>query len=226
MSVRSHSRGSPAASSIRLALRTSSIVATRSASFVRWVLRWFGSRRLSSALRLSAISVMPFMMRFQGPPRAEALNHTPIRQVNNLLAELIDGKLTELKNPEILLTFYVDYIIDYLANTPEFLKAVNRGKTPGKRKLLIQWAKPRSRILSTARLYWHQSRLCRLGKTRFRSSSCFCFGVSRLSTSILPTTGKRAHNLPRISKRCQPLEGARVFAPVTFCCGSPTRIEE
>src|SRR3954453_15446440 len=93
MSVRSHSRGSPAASSIRLALRTSSIVATRSASFVRWVLRWFGSRRLSSVLRLSAISVMPFMMRFQGPPRAEALNHTPIHQVNNLLAELIDGKL-------------------------------------------------------------------------------------------------------------------------------------
>src|SRR3954453_21847603 len=92
MSVRSHSRGSPAASSIRLALRTSSIVATRSASFVRWVLRWFGSRRLSSVLRLSAISVMPFMMRFQGPPRAEALNHTPIHQVNNLLAELIDGK--------------------------------------------------------------------------------------------------------------------------------------
>src|SRR3954470_6304266 len=92
MSVRSASRGSPAASSIRLALRTSSIVATRSASFVRWVLRCFGSRRLSSALRLSAISLMPFMMHFQGPPRAEALNHTPIRQVNNLLAELIDGK--------------------------------------------------------------------------------------------------------------------------------------
>src|SRR4051794_15307411 len=88
MSVRSHSRGSPAASSIRLALRTSSIVATRSASFVRWVSRWFGSRRLSSVLRLSAISVMPFMMRFQGPPRAEALNHTPIHQVNNLLARL------------------------------------------------------------------------------------------------------------------------------------------
>src|SRR3954464_4311557 len=81
----------------------------------------------------------------------------------------------------------------------------NRGKTPGKRKLLIQWAKARSRILSTARLCWHQSRVCRLGKTRFRSSSCFCFGVSRLSTSILPTTGKRAHNLPRISKRCHPL---------------------
>src|SRR3954452_25104083 len=98
MTVRSHSRGSPAANSIRLALRTSSIVATRSASFVRWVFRWFGSRRLSSVLRLSAISVMPFMMRFQGPPRAEALNHTPIHQVNNLLAELIDGKVSRTQH--------------------------------------------------------------------------------------------------------------------------------
>jgi hypothetical protein len=38
------------------------------------------------------------MMHFQGPPRAEALNHTPIRQVNNLLAELIDGKDHEVKS--------------------------------------------------------------------------------------------------------------------------------
>ena len=37
-------------------------------------------------------------MRFQGPPRAEALNHTPIHQVNNLLAELIDGKDHTVKN--------------------------------------------------------------------------------------------------------------------------------
>jgi hypothetical protein len=37
------------------------------------------------------------MMHFQGPPRAEALNHTPIRQVNNLLAELIDGKIDRPK---------------------------------------------------------------------------------------------------------------------------------
>ena len=37
MSVRSASRGSPAASSIRLALRTSSIVETNSANFVRWL---------------------------------------------------------------------------------------------------------------------------------------------------------------------------------------------
>src|SRR3954447_21938975 len=92
MSVRSASRGSPAAKSIRLALRTSSIVATRRASFVRWVLRCFGRRRLSSSPKLPAISVMPSMMRFQVPPRADPLNHTPIRHVNNLLLKLIYGK--------------------------------------------------------------------------------------------------------------------------------------
>src|SRR3954468_11673367 len=92
MSVRSASRGSPAAKSIRLALRTSSIVATRRASFVRWVLRCFGRRRLSSSPKLPAISLMPSMMRFQVPPRADSLNHKPIRHVNNLLLILIDGK--------------------------------------------------------------------------------------------------------------------------------------
>src|SRR3954447_23539853 len=94
MSVRSASRGSPAAKSIRLALRTSSIVATRKASFVRWVLRCFGRRRLSSSPKLPAISLMPSMMRFQVPPRADSLNHTPTRHVNNLLLKLIDGKIT------------------------------------------------------------------------------------------------------------------------------------
>src|SRR3954453_22180498 len=104
MSVRSASRGSPAARSIRLALRTSSIVATSSASFTRCVLRCFGRRCLSSALRLAAISVMPFIVRFQDPPRADALNHTPIRYVNNVLSELMDGKVTpvHLKDPLIL----------------------------------------------------------------------------------------------------------------------------
>src|SRR3954453_15616219 len=96
MSVRSASRGSPAASSIRLALRTSSIVATRRASFVRWVLRCFGRRRLSSSPKLPAISVMPSMMRFQGPPRADSLNHTPTRHVNNLLLKLIGGKIESI----------------------------------------------------------------------------------------------------------------------------------
>jgi hypothetical protein len=35
---------------------------------------------------------MPFMMRFQGPPRAESLNHTLIPHVNSLPSKLIDGK--------------------------------------------------------------------------------------------------------------------------------------
>jgi hypothetical protein len=42
-----------------------------------------------------------------------------------------------------------------------------RGKTPGKLKPLIQWAKPRSRILSMLGLCHYQIRLYRLGKTRF-----------------------------------------------------------
>src|SRR3954453_7106301 len=95
MSVRSASRGSPAAKSIRLALRTSSIVATRRASFVRWVLRCFGRGRLSSSPKLPAISLRPSMMRFQVPPRADSLNHKPIRHVNNLLLKLIDGKVAD-----------------------------------------------------------------------------------------------------------------------------------
>src|SRR3712207_2704876 len=92
MSVRSASRGSPAAKSIRLALRTSSSVETRSASFVR--LRCFGRRCLSSQPTLSAISLMPFIMWFQGPPGGEPLNHTPLPHVNSLSSKPIDGKAT------------------------------------------------------------------------------------------------------------------------------------
>jgi hypothetical protein len=33
------------------------------------------------------------MMRFQVPPRADSLNHTPTRHVNNLPLKLIDGKM-------------------------------------------------------------------------------------------------------------------------------------
>src|SRR3954468_15581765 len=100
MSVRSASRGSPAAKSIRLALRTFSIVETNSASFVRWVLRCFGRRRLSSEPRLSAISLMPVMMRFQVPSRAQSLNHKQIPQVNSLASKLMDGKGAD--NGEVL----------------------------------------------------------------------------------------------------------------------------
>jgi hypothetical protein len=45
---------------------------------------------------LSAISLMPFMMRFQSPPRADSLNHTPVPHVNNLPSELIGGKRSHI----------------------------------------------------------------------------------------------------------------------------------
>src|SRR4051795_12239845 len=112
--VRSASRGSPAASSIRLALRTSSIVATRRASFVRWVLRCFGRRRLSSAPKPSAISLMPSIMRFQEPPKAESLNHTSIPHVNNLPAELIGGK----RDASLYETDVLEHPVDLLLILP------------------------------------------------------------------------------------------------------------
>src|SRR4051812_8953783 len=87
MSVRSAARGNPAAKSIRLALRTSSIVATSSANFSRCVLRWLGSRRLRSALMLSAIRVRPSTIQVLGPLKAKSLNHTPTPAVNPDLPE-------------------------------------------------------------------------------------------------------------------------------------------
>src|SRR3954463_7468456 len=90
MSVRSAARGNPAAKSIRFALRTSSIVATSSANFSRCVLRWLGSRRLRSALMLSAIRVRPSTTQVLGPLKAKSLNQTPTPAVNPDLSE-IDG---------------------------------------------------------------------------------------------------------------------------------------
>src|SRR3954449_3673255 len=87
MSVRSAARGNPAAKSIRFALRTSSIVATSSANFSRCVLRWLGSRRLRSALMLSAIRVRPSTTQVLGPLKAKSLNHTPTPAVNPDLSE-------------------------------------------------------------------------------------------------------------------------------------------
>src|SRR6185503_16253968 len=59
MSQRSDSRGSPAAISTRLALRTCSMVATRTANLSRCVLRCRGSRRANSALIPSAQTAIP-----------------------------------------------------------------------------------------------------------------------------------------------------------------------
>src|SRR4051812_24977383 len=96
MSVRSAARGNPAAKSIRFALRTSSIVATSSANFSRCVLRWLGSRRLRSALTLSAIRVRPSTTQVLGPLKAKSFNHTPTPAVNPDLSET-DGWQVQLR---------------------------------------------------------------------------------------------------------------------------------
>src|SRR3954447_2221644 len=98
MSVRSAARGNPAAKSIRFALRTSSIVATSSANFSRCVLRWLGSRRLRSALMLSAIRVMPSTIQVLGPLKAKSLNHTPTPAVNPDLPETDGWQVAHLYN--------------------------------------------------------------------------------------------------------------------------------
>src|SRR4051794_18255250 len=59
MSIRPGSRGRAAASAIRLALRSLSMVATRSARFSRCVLRCQGSRSPSTALMLRAACSIP-----------------------------------------------------------------------------------------------------------------------------------------------------------------------
>jgi hypothetical protein len=59
MSGRSAGRGSAAASAIRLALRSLSIVATSSASLRRGVWRCFGSRRANSASIAAATAAIP-----------------------------------------------------------------------------------------------------------------------------------------------------------------------
>src|SRR3954453_19562597 len=59
MSIRPGSRGRAAASDIRLALRSLSMVATRSARFSRCVLRCQGSRSPSTALMLRAACSIP-----------------------------------------------------------------------------------------------------------------------------------------------------------------------
>jgi hypothetical protein len=41
-------------------------------------------------------------MRFQEPPKAESLNHISIPHVNNLPAELIDGKAINVSQPPVL----------------------------------------------------------------------------------------------------------------------------
>jgi hypothetical protein len=55
------------------------------------------------------------MMRFQSPPRADSLNHTPVPHVNNLPSELIGGKirLDDLSCQFFCYYFVMLYIIYY-----------------------------------------------------------------------------------------------------------------
>src|SRR6201988_920333 len=100
MSQRSDSRGSPAANSTRLALRTCSMVATRTASLSRCVLRCFGSRFASSALMPSVQTTIPFtwaMARSHVRANTESLHHTQLRPVNSSSQKLMDGEEQDLK---------------------------------------------------------------------------------------------------------------------------------
>src|SRR6201987_313963 len=98
MSQRSHSRGSPAANSPRLALPTGSRVATRPASLSRCVLRCFGSRFASSALMPSVQTTIPFtcaMARSHVRANTELLHHTspqPVKPFSRKLMDVEDGK--------------------------------------------------------------------------------------------------------------------------------------
>src|ERR1700757_5034879 len=98
MSQRSDSRGSPAANSTRLALRTCSMVATRTASLSRCVLRCFGSRFASSALMPSVQTTIPFtwaMARSHVRANTESLHHTQLRPVNSSSQKLMDGEVVD-----------------------------------------------------------------------------------------------------------------------------------
>ena len=78
---------------------------------------------------LSAISLMPFMMRFQGPPRAEPLNHTPIPHVNNLPAKLIDGKMDDFKKTKSYI-FHVRFNFGRSDDMKRFKEEYIQGKPP------------------------------------------------------------------------------------------------
>src|ERR1700748_1258121 len=93
MSQRSDSRGSPAANSTRLALRTCSMVATRTASLSRCVLRGLGSGFASSALMPSVQTTIPFtcaMARSHVRANTESLHHTSLQPVKPFSRKLMD----------------------------------------------------------------------------------------------------------------------------------------
>src|SRR4051812_41920094 len=93
ISQRSDARGSPAATSTRLALRTCSMVATRTANLSRCVLRCRGSRWANSALIPSAQTAIPLTC-VTAPSHAGnhtgSVHHTQLQPVN-LSSRKTDG---------------------------------------------------------------------------------------------------------------------------------------
>src|ERR1700753_1641264 len=71
------------------------MVATRTASLSRCVLRCFGSRFASSALMPSVQTTIPFtwaMARSHVRANTESLHHTQLRPVNSSSQKLMDGE--------------------------------------------------------------------------------------------------------------------------------------
>src|SRR4051812_13951796 len=95
MPTRSAGRGSAAARSIRLALRSLSTVATKSASLPRRVLRWRGSRRRNSASIPAAITPIPLI----APPSSAHRRAASTTFLLEPQPKLMDGKV---KNPRAL----------------------------------------------------------------------------------------------------------------------------
>src|SRR3954447_14995090 len=92
MSVRSAGRGRAAAKSIRLALRSPSIVATSRASLPRWVFRCRGSRRASSASIPTASRSIPPI-----PIPAQPITGRGQHARSIPSTKLMDGKIKQAK---------------------------------------------------------------------------------------------------------------------------------
>src|SRR4051794_14928458 len=99
ISQRSDARGNPAAISTRLALRTCSMVVTRTANLSRCVLRWRGSRRANSALIPSAQTAIPLTCvtaRSHAGNHTASVHHTQLQPVNHHHGKLMDGEVLEV----------------------------------------------------------------------------------------------------------------------------------
>src|ERR1700744_4321764 len=128
MSQRSDSRGSPAANSTRLALRTCSMVATRTAILSRCVLRCFGSRFASSALMPSVQTTIPFtcaMARSHVRATTESLHHTSPQPVKPFSRKLMDVELF----PGVNVAAPVPITEANVAQEPSKLEATNQNAT-------------------------------------------------------------------------------------------------